>query len=362
MTLAACSNPQLRVHFQTKNTIQRKAFKMAFAVVYLIKPKKHIVVPENFIFDRNDIKLKNYGVNSNQVFWCESDGEPNFDANESNEFPPISGEGCYKSRIWKFFGRLTILKISNFLINRYFTKFLESKEEANEYKTIRRAQIPATYNENRPNEQPIPRCEFTSRSCNENMQSNEINSTVTETESDTSDSSSMVSFAGLYDSYSNDESMVSSSEPLVELASLEIHPYEAAVDPLLVSEDIKPIIDFNKMNEQDAENIENILIIEDIFGIGEEQETCGGLACQPNEIDTPPNRQEENDKNGQGINWEPINGDDDDILIAPCEKMPKPHVKHVDITMKSNDIISGKMLLFGTDVSWKDFFNRKYLQ
>lgn len=128
MTLAACSNLQLRVDFQTKNTIQRKAFKMAFAVLYLIEPKKHIVVPENFIFDRNDIKLKNYGVNSNQthkVFWCESDDEPNFDANESNEFPPIGGEGCYKSRILKFFGRLTIIRILNFLINRYVTKFIE---------------------------------------------------------------------------------------------------------------------------------------------------------------------------------------------------------------------------------------------
>lgn len=85
---------------------------MVFAVVYLIEPKKHIVVPENFIFNRNDIKLKNYGVNANQthkVFWCENGEGPHFDASESKEFPPISGEGCYKSRILKFFGMSTII-------------------------------------------------------------------------------------------------------------------------------------------------------------------------------------------------------------------------------------------------------------
>lgn len=82
---------------------------MVFAVAYLIAPKTHIVVPENYIFDLNEAKLKNYGVNSNQthkVFWSENDGIPTFDGIESFEFPPHGGEGYYRCRILKFFGEL----------------------------------------------------------------------------------------------------------------------------------------------------------------------------------------------------------------------------------------------------------------
>lgn len=39
-----------------------------FVVVFLSGPKKLTVVPENFIFDLNERKLKNLGVNSNQRY------------------------------------------------------------------------------------------------------------------------------------------------------------------------------------------------------------------------------------------------------------------------------------------------------
>lgn len=76
---------------------------MAFAVAYLIAPKKHVVVPENYIFDLNEAKLRNYGVNSNQthkVFWSEN-----------------GGKGYYRCRILKFFGKL-------FYSNRAFIPFV----------------------------------------------------------------------------------------------------------------------------------------------------------------------------------------------------------------------------------------------
>lgn len=39
-----------------------------FVVVFLIGPKKLTVVPEHFIFDLDERKLKNLGVNSNQRY------------------------------------------------------------------------------------------------------------------------------------------------------------------------------------------------------------------------------------------------------------------------------------------------------
>lgn len=75
--------------------------------------------------------------------------------------------------------------------------FSESEEEAYAFKSFRRAQMPAVYNEKRPLQQPIPRCEFVPRLNNENIQSNEINSSVNETEFDTSGDSFTVSLAVL---------------------------------------------------------------------------------------------------------------------------------------------------------------------
>lgn len=78
---------------------------MTFAVVYLIEPKKHVV--------------KNYGVNQNQthkIFWSENSEIPDFDAVESVEFPPNGGEGCYKGRVLRFFGRKFLNNLFNIII------------------------------------------------------------------------------------------------------------------------------------------------------------------------------------------------------------------------------------------------------
>lgn len=74
----------------------------------MIEPKKYIAVAKNYIFERNDIKLKNYGVNQNQtdkICWSENDGTPDFDTVESIEFPPNVGNSCCKGRFLKFFGK-----------------------------------------------------------------------------------------------------------------------------------------------------------------------------------------------------------------------------------------------------------------
>lgn len=74
-----------------------------FVVVYLSVPKKLTVVPEEFIFDLNQKKLKNNGCNRNQVqriyfskawFQNQIDGAnleqifiPNFDLTASSIYP-----------------------------------------------------------------------------------------------------------------------------------------------------------------------------------------------------------------------------------------------------------------------------------
>lgn len=74
-----------------------------FVVVYLVGPKKLTVVPEEFIFDLNQRKLKNFGCNSNQVhriyfskewYQNQTDGvnlqekfEPNFNLRPRNVYP-----------------------------------------------------------------------------------------------------------------------------------------------------------------------------------------------------------------------------------------------------------------------------------
>lgn len=74
-----------------------------FVVVYLTGPKKLTVIPEKFIFDLNERKLKNYGCNSNQsqrIYFSQQwfqnqidkinlDQEftPNFDLRASSVYP-----------------------------------------------------------------------------------------------------------------------------------------------------------------------------------------------------------------------------------------------------------------------------------
>lgn len=87
---------------------------MHVALIYLVKPKVNVVVPENFIFgsdeDYQKLKGKNGGVNSNQKYisywknewWTNEDNQPNFEANLSEIFPPTV-DSCYECRIKQYF-------------------------------------------------------------------------------------------------------------------------------------------------------------------------------------------------------------------------------------------------------------------
>lgn len=90
----------------------------AFVAVYLKRPKRYIIIPENWINDLNNAKLKNYGKNSNQdflVFWSAAndnanlDTPPNFNAMLSDVYEPTTEDGlCYIGRVLRFFGKKRI--------------------------------------------------------------------------------------------------------------------------------------------------------------------------------------------------------------------------------------------------------------
>lgn len=96
---------------------------MLFVVVYLVEPKKRIILPENFIYDLCEVSLKNNGRNSNHkylIYWSKNaigDGsfapdfkiEPNFDAPLSHIYPPENDviEACYIAQIKLFVGKKT---------------------------------------------------------------------------------------------------------------------------------------------------------------------------------------------------------------------------------------------------------------
>lgn len=103
-----------------------------FVVMFLVKPKKYIIVPEEFILDLNEQKLRNYGTNIYQkflVFWSNAaldenqiprcDYEPNFYLEPTDEFPPPLNiiETCYIGRTIKFFGKYGFLLLFNFSSN-----------------------------------------------------------------------------------------------------------------------------------------------------------------------------------------------------------------------------------------------------
>lgn len=80
----------------------------SFVLAFLTEVKKHIVVPEQFVFDLNQLKLKNLGVNRNQnfkIFWSNNVDctTPNFDAPRSEVHPPINEEACYIGRVYRFY-------------------------------------------------------------------------------------------------------------------------------------------------------------------------------------------------------------------------------------------------------------------
>lgn len=91
-----------------------------FVVVYLCEAKKHIVVPQTFIFELSQQNLNNYGrqrLKKFLVFWSKKafvgedempmpDYTPNFGLNVSSTYPPEGiEESCYIGQIKYFFGK-----------------------------------------------------------------------------------------------------------------------------------------------------------------------------------------------------------------------------------------------------------------
>lgn len=86
---------------------------MSFVVVFLKYSKQYVVVPEDWIQDLNNAKLKNNGRNSNQdflLFWSGTNHIPNigkipdFSAEKTPIFHSTHDGVCYTCRIKKFFG------------------------------------------------------------------------------------------------------------------------------------------------------------------------------------------------------------------------------------------------------------------
>lgn len=269
------------------------------------------------------------------------------------------------------------------MINNIFN-YADKKQEAAEYKLGRRTLLPATYNEQRPNQMPIPRCEFNSSS---HLQSNEIDSTVASTESETTNASnstfgdysneSDLGLACLFDtSLNHEENVVSSTELLVSIDSVDIQPNFEAIDPLIIMpEDVKPDIEFLQMNLQDAEFIKDIFDVEeeanrDDFVVESRQinnESVVNVSIVEKETNRDGSESESRQTNKESVgeesevsndvenpvNWEQIDGEGE-IFMAPCENMPKPCIKHVDFSVKIDDVISSKMP-FATSVSSRYF-------
>lgn len=97
-----------------------------FVVVLIKVVKKYVVIPESWIYDVSEEKLKNNGVNRNQdvlIFWSNDaigederpDGEyePNFNLEILSVHPPTNGiaHGCYIGRIIRYFGKKNYLFI-----------------------------------------------------------------------------------------------------------------------------------------------------------------------------------------------------------------------------------------------------------
>lgn len=86
----------------------------SFVVVYLVDAKRNVIVPENWVQDLNNAKLKNLGKNSNQIFlmfWSSTndeanwDKEPNFGAPLVKDYCPTHDGVCFICKVKKFFGK-----------------------------------------------------------------------------------------------------------------------------------------------------------------------------------------------------------------------------------------------------------------
>lgn len=87
---------------------------MSFVAIFLIRSKKTVVVPEEWVQELSNAKLKNNGKNSYQdflVFWSATDGkpnyllQPNFNAPLDHEYHANVNEVCYIGRVKRFFGK-----------------------------------------------------------------------------------------------------------------------------------------------------------------------------------------------------------------------------------------------------------------
>lgn len=105
-----------------------------YVVVFLCDAKKHIVVPQKFIFALSQQYLNNYGRQrtrkflvfwSNKAFFCDEipdlNYKPNFSLNVSSTYPPDGrDEACYIGQIKYFFGKYNPLSdvpiVANVLI------------------------------------------------------------------------------------------------------------------------------------------------------------------------------------------------------------------------------------------------------
>lgn len=118
---------------------------MSFVVVYLIRAREIVVVPDNWVQDLNKAKLKNYGANSNQnflLYWSAKDGkanlsaQPNFDAKVGTEYRDTIDEICYYCRIKKLFGEYSYLLVIYVLI----VFLIKTKSYFFYYRQLRRSQ------------------------------------------------------------------------------------------------------------------------------------------------------------------------------------------------------------------------------
>lgn len=119
------ANRKAASQIRSSNTVHRtihisehfSKMEESFVLVYLSDVKKYVTVPENFVFDLNQLRLKNNGVNRNQsfkIFWsndmeCEI---PDFHAKPCDVHPPIEEIACYRGHIYRFFSMYFVLLLN----------------------------------------------------------------------------------------------------------------------------------------------------------------------------------------------------------------------------------------------------------
>lgn len=91
-------------------------FTMCFAVAYIISAKKNVCIPDEWIQDLINAKLKNRGKNSAQtfrMFWSGTNDvpnlgtKPNFRAPKLSKYLPTTKGVCYLCRIRTFYGKFS---------------------------------------------------------------------------------------------------------------------------------------------------------------------------------------------------------------------------------------------------------------